>query len=106
MSKVWLNVRRFQRLDVRQGGLSRLSPRMLSDNILPIWSKELFMTTLTIVIILAMLATTGALLSGIVSMTQGGKFDQRHSYQLMFVRVGLQGITLLLLIIVLYTATG
>ena len=61
------------------------------------------MTILTTVIILALLATAGALLSGIISMTHGGKFDQRHSHQLMFIRVGLQGVTLLLLIIALYT---
>ncbi len=59
------------------------------------------MTVLTAIIVIGMLATAGALFSGIVSMAQGGDFDQRHSHQLMFARVGLQGITLLLLLLAL-----
>lgn len=62
------------------------------------------MTVLTTVIVLAMLATAGALFWGIGSMVHGGEFDQRHSHQIMFVRVGLQGITLLLLLIALFAA--
>lgn len=62
------------------------------------------MTVLTTVIVLAMLATAGALLWGIGSMAHGGEFDQHHSHQIMFVRVGLQGITLLLLLIALFAA--
>lgn len=62
------------------------------------------MTVLTTTIILAMLATTGALLWGIGSMARGDEFDRHHSYQLMFMRVGLQGITLLLLLIALFAA--
>ena len=62
------------------------------------------MTVLTIVIVLAMLGTAAALIWGIVSMAHGGEFDQRHSQQLMFARVGLQGITLLLLLVALLIA--
>ncbi|MGE5242120.1 MAG: hypothetical protein ACM3NI_10775 [Bacteroidota bacterium] len=36
-------------------------------------------------------------------MAHGGDFDQRHSHQFMFARVGLQGITLLLIVLVLLT---
>jgi len=59
------------------------------------------MTTLTAIIVIGLLASAGALLSGIVSMAHGGDFDQRHSHQFMFARVGLQGITLLLIVLVL-----
>lgn len=61
------------------------------------------MTALTAIIVIGLLATAGALLSGIVSMAHGGDFDQRHSHQFMFARVGLQGITLLLIVLVLLT---
>lgn len=63
------------------------------------------MTVLTTAIILAMLTTAGALLWGIGSMARGGKFDRHHSYKFMFARVGLQGVTLLLLLIALFAAT-
>ncbi len=62
------------------------------------------MTMLTIVIVLALLATAAALIWGIVSMAHGGEFDQHHSLQLMFARVGLQGLTLLLLFLALLIA--
>ena len=67
-----------------------------------ILTEEVTMTVLTIVI--ALLATVGTLLWGIVSMAKGGEFDQHHSHQLMFARVGLQGITLLFLLIALFIA--
>jgi len=35
-------------------------------------------------------------------MAHGGEFGRRHSHQLMFARVGLQAITLLLLLIALF----
>jgi hypothetical protein len=59
------------------------------------------MTTLTILIILGMAATALALVWGVASMAHGGKFDRRHSNQLMFARVGFQGVTLVLLIVAL-----
>ena len=59
------------------------------------------MTILTVLIVLGLAATAIALVSGIASMAHGGKFDQRHSTQLMFSRVGFQGITLVLLLIAL-----
>jgi hypothetical protein len=59
------------------------------------------MTLLTVMIVLAMLATIAALASGVVSMVRGGEFDRKHSTQLMFARVGLQGIALVLLAVAL-----
>lgn len=59
------------------------------------------MTLLTAVIILAVAATAFALVGGIASMAHGGEYDQRHSGQFMFARVGLQGLTLVLLLIAL-----
>lgn len=63
------------------------------------------MTLLTVIIVVAMLATAGALVGGIASMAHGGKYDQRHSHQFMFARVGLQGLTLALLLIALLVST-
>jgi hypothetical protein len=69
-----------------------------------ILTEEVTMTVLTIVIVVAVLAMVGTLLWGITSMARGGEFDQHHSHQLMFARVGLQGITLLFLLIALFAA--
>ena len=57
------------------------------------------MTILTILIVTAMLATIGALVLGIASMAHGGDFDQRHSHQFMFARVGFHSVALLLLVL-------
>ena len=59
------------------------------------------MTILTVMVVLGLVATVIALFTGIVSMAHGGRFDLRHSHQLMFSRVGFQGITLVLLLIAL-----
>ncbi len=59
------------------------------------------MSVLTAIIVIASLATVAVLLSGIGSMAHGGQFDRSHSHQFMFARVGLQGLTLLLLILAL-----
>lgn len=63
------------------------------------------MTIMTALVIFLLLATIAALVTGIVSMAHGGDFDQRHSHQIMFARVGLQGITLVALLIALWLAT-
>jgi hypothetical protein len=62
------------------------------------------MTIMTALVVFALLATIAALVTGIVSMAHGGGFDQRHSHQIMFARVGLQGITLVALLIALWLA--
>lgn len=55
------------------------------------------MSILTILIVLAMLSTLGVLVMGVGSMAHGGKYDDEHSQQFMYARVGLQGVTFLLL---------
>ena len=60
------------------------------------------MSVLSTMIILALLATVGALGVGVVSMMRGGDFDQKHSAHLMYARVGFQGAALVLLLIALY----
>ena len=57
------------------------------------------MNILTVVIMAALLMTIGLIAVGIWAMTQGGEFDQKHSTQLMVARVGMQGVTFLLLIV-------
>jgi hypothetical protein len=57
------------------------------------------MDPLLIVIVLAILATAFALLLGLIAMGSGGSTDQVVSTPLMWARVGLQGFTLLLLIV-------
>ncbi len=63
------------------------------------------MNMLSILIVLSLLLTIAVLGTGIWSMSHGGEFDRRHSTQLMFARVGMQGITLLLLFFAVYLAS-
>lgn len=62
------------------------------------------MELLTVLIILALAATVGALGAGVVSMVRGGQYDQEHGTRLMFARVGFQGAALVLLLFALYAA--
>lgn len=62
------------------------------------------MTTVTFLIVMATAATVLALITGVASMAHGGRFDQRHSHQFMFARIGLQGLTLVLLLVALLIA--
>ena len=59
------------------------------------------MDLLVVLIVLALVATVASLGVGIGSMMKGGEFDRKHSTQLMALRVGSQGVTLVLLFIVL-----
>jgi hypothetical protein len=59
------------------------------------------MDLLTIVIILALVATVVALLFGLVSMGQGGSFDQSFGTRFMWARVALQGLAVALLVLAL-----
>ncbi len=59
------------------------------------------MTILTVLVVLALIATIISLGWGIGSMAHGGDYDNKHSVQLMSVRVGLQGLTIVLLLIAL-----
>ena len=60
------------------------------------------MTFLTVVVILALLSTMGVLATGVGSMAHRGKFDQRHSTQLMGLRLVFQGLAIALILIALY----
>jgi len=62
------------------------------------------MDFLNVVIVAALLMTVGLIGTGIWSMAHGGEFDQKHSTQLMFARVGMQGVTLLLLLLAMFLA--
>ncbi|MHC4374742.1 MAG: HIG1 domain-containing protein [Planctomycetota bacterium] len=62
------------------------------------------MDILNVVIMAALLMTVGLIGTGIWSMAHGGEFDQKHSTQLMFARVGMQGVTLLLLLLAMFLA--
>ncbi len=62
------------------------------------------MNILTVVIMAALLMTIGLIVIGIWSMAHGGEFDQKHSTQLMFARVGMQGATFLLLLLAIFIA--
>lgn len=59
---------------------------------------------LSIIISIALVVTAGALVGGVISMSRGGEYDSKHSTQLMFLRVGAQGVVILLLLLALYIA--
>ena len=59
------------------------------------------MGTITFLVILGMMATVLVLIAGIGSMAEGGEFDDRHSHQFMFARVGFQALTIALVLIAL-----
>ena len=60
------------------------------------------MDILTIVIILALLATVVALCFGLISLGQGGSFDKDFGTGFMWARVGLQGLAVGLLVLALF----
>lgn len=64
------------------------------------------MTALTIVIVLALIATTFTLGWGLFSMSEGGKYDEQHSEQLMFTRVGIQAFAFVMLLVAVYLAAS
>jgi len=57
------------------------------------------MGSFTIPVVIVLMATFLVLLFGIFSMARGGKFDQEHSVQLMFARVGFQAAAIILVIV-------
>ena len=62
------------------------------------------MKLLTVLIVLALIAVIASLAMGVISMTRGGEFDQQHSEQFMWARVGFQAVALVLLVIALAVA--
>lgn len=63
------------------------------------------MEILNMAIIGALIMTVGLIGTGIWSMAHGGEFDREHSTQIMFARVGMQGITFLLLLLAVYLSS-
>lgn len=61
------------------------------------------MNTMTVLVVAGMAATILSLVQGIASMAEGGAEDQARSHVLMFRRVGLQAITVVLLLLALLT---
>ncbi len=60
------------------------------------------MDVLTVVIILALVATLITMLMGLVAMGNGASLDKDLSEPLMWVRVGLQGFAIALLLIAMW----
>lgn len=63
------------------------------------------MNILNMLIVVALLMTVAVIGTGIWSMAHGGEFDEKHSSQLMIARVGMQGITVLLLLFAVYLSS-
>jgi len=63
------------------------------------------MNILNVLIMVALLVTVGLIGTGVWSMAHGGEFDQKHSTQLMFARVGMQTVTFLLLLLAMFIAS-
>ncbi|MCH8071737.1 MAG: twin transmembrane helix small protein [Proteobacteria bacterium] len=64
------------------------------------------MGSFTIPVMIALMATIVVLFIGIFSMARGGDFDQQHSVQLMFTRVGFQVAAIILVIVAAFYASG
>ena len=56
------------------------------------------MSLLNVIIIVAMVLTFAVMVMGIASMGRGGSWDRELSERFMFLRIGLQGLVILLLI--------
>ena len=54
---------------------------------------------LTIAVLVLVIAS---LVSGVISMAQGGEFDRKHAEHFMFFRIGLQALAVLLLMQLAY----
>lgn len=63
------------------------------------------MSILNMVIVVALLMTVAVIGTGIWSMAHGGEFDEKHSTQLMVARVGMQGVTVFLLLFAVYLSS-
>lgn len=63
------------------------------------------MNILNMIIVVALLMTVAVIGTGIWSMAHGGEFDEKHSSQLMVARVGMQGITVLLLLLAVFLSS-
>jgi hypothetical protein len=64
-------------------------------------STGILMNLLTTLLLIAMLATLGALVAGLAGFFHGGEFNRKYSNKLMQARVVLQAIAVLLLLMLL-----
>lgn len=60
------------------------------------------MNVITLIVIMALVATVATLFWGVGSMAHGGSYDREHSGQIMFTRVGIQAIAFVLIVSALY----
>jgi len=60
------------------------------------------MKSMTILIVLALIATIGSMVMGVGSMVRGGAYDDKHSGQFMNARLIFQAVAALLLIMALF----
>jgi hypothetical protein len=64
------------------------------------------MSLLTLAVVLALIATIVTLAWGLGSMAKGGSYDEKHSEQLMFVRIGIQTFAFVMLMLAVYLTVG
>jgi Hypoxia induced protein conserved region len=62
------------------------------------------MSVLTVLLMIAMLATLGVLVVGLAGFFHGGEFNRKYGNKLMQARVALQAVSVLLLLIILVSA--
>jgi len=60
------------------------------------------MSLLTVTVVLALFATIVTLAWGIGSMAVGGTYDEKHSEQLMFTRIGIQTFAFVMLLVAVF----
>ncbi len=66
----------------------------------------MFSDPLFILMILAMLATVGVLVTGLISFAKGGEFHKKNANKLMRWRVGLQFLAIAFFLIFIYFRKG
>jgi len=64
------------------------------------------MSLLSITVVLALIATVITLAWGVGSMARGGSYDEKHSEQLMFTRIGIQTFAFVMLLIAVFLTVG
>ena len=62
------------------------------------------MSLLTVLLMIAMLATLGVLAVGLAGFFHGGEFNRKYGNQLMQARVALQAVAVVLLLIILISS--
>jgi hypothetical protein len=60
------------------------------------------MTTMFWLTLSVLLLIIASLVTGVISMAKGGKFDQKHSEHFMYFRIGFQALAVLLLMQLAY----